>query len=317
MMKKIGCILVLMLLLGIFVGCQEETMPSFGSTGETAGIHTTAAPSLPAEQQNNLLGLPMLSQERMALIENYGELQGLLGADWPQFRDVAPGKDSIRYYGSFILKDGAGNERTYDILYVPYPDIAVPTQINLRGAIFRSEYAFVLYAFSFRENPYEGIGRRYSSFQPLWEFVNPDPESGWQGIGDDVIAYALALHRQYEAVVEDNEPLSPPTGEEYERLRVQASWLLCTGSLSDFDNIDRTQRYYGRFQGMDVFYSARGMAGIPEGNKIIGNEVFAGTGYKLYIQKDSTFYTLENAYAIGLISDDTMTQIAQIHNQHE
>ena len=67
---------------------------------------------------------------------------------------------------------------------------------------------------------------------------------------------------------------------------------------------------------MDVFYSALGMAGIPEGKKTIGNENFAGTGYRLIVQKDNAIYALEDAYALGIITDEILTQIALIHNQY-
>ena len=240
-MRKCYCLVMLLIILCIFVGCEPEVSPT--SPTVDSKVPESSAPDNNLDVQTNSLGLPMLSQERMALIETYGQRLGLLGEKWPTFRDVSAGRDSIRYYGSFVITNGDGIETVYDIVYVPYPEILVPTKVNLRGEEFYSEYAFGLYAFQFYYPSYEGmIGVRYASFKPLWTLVNPGVEWARAEISDEVIAQAAAIHLQYEAAVKDDKYRDVPVGEEYEKQRVLALGLLCTGTLVDLEN-QVTTRY--------------------------------------------------------------------------
>ena len=327
MMKKY-CIWLTLLLLCICAGC-DGNFPSLTEPSEEYSPRETAStsvkpsdtsavigPTIPTTEpdwqpQLNLLGLPMLSQERMALIEYYGLINGMLGDAWPKFRDVGPGRDGIRYYGSFCVSNEMG-ETVYDILYVPYPDIPIATQINLQGHVFYSRYAFALYAFSFRPYSGNGIGYRTGSFYPLWTFLSADAENDDTGLDAYVLSTAAELHRRYENAVDDGKYQSPPVGEEYERLSVESAWLLCTGQV---ERNSRHYRYYGKFQGIDVFYKAN--SGIPEGDTAIGNEVFTGSNYSLIVQISHTFYQLQEAYALGLVNDEVLAQIAEAHNRYE
>lgn len=319
-MRNYRVFLILVICIFILTACQNDVpqMPSSSRSTidplPTWPLPTQMHPTQPTVQEpENPDLLSILSQERMALIELYGKQNGMLGDYWPRFRDLAPGKDGLRYYGSFTITDGNGITRRYDIIYVPYPDLVVPTSLSLQGNIFESDYAFCLYAFCFHEYQYEGIGHRYAEFIPLVQLFT-------KGLGnevsipDSIIVRAAWFHRQCEIVVKTNNHISLPTGEEYERMRVQATWILATGRLPAFDDPTAGHRYYGKLNGCDVFYI--GGAGIPEANKVIGNEIFQGGGYKIIVCKNNTFYSLEETYDLGIIDDEALSQLAQIHNHY-
>lgn len=309
-MRIVALLTAMLLFICICVGCMMlESATSGSSTEAPSNSGTTGVPHPTTTVGREAQGLPMLTQDRMALIEAYWE-NYCDGVNVQKFRDPEKGKDGIRYYGSYTVKEWDGTQVTCDILYVPFPELAVPTTVELQGYRFSGRYGFALYTFTLYTGKDGEIGMRWANFAPLPDAVKAPEKSSGQGIDDAVIAYAFELHQRYEDMVGKQQTVNTPVGEAYERQRVRAAWLHCFGFLPDFDDPQAKQRYYGRYHGMDVFYYAGiGSPGVAVSEKI-GNETFANGPFVLRVYIDGCIYDLRDAYAAGLVSDDTLSKIA-------
>lgn len=321
-MRKLVLVSMLFLILyscsgcGVLLNLHSVENGSTSSTDLPPTSISSEAPQPTATIPVDTQTLPMLTQERMALIEAYWDSYcGGRSAD-QSFCDPEPGKYGMRYYGSITRENWKGDTIVYDIVYIPFPDIEVSASIDLRGFTFDGHRcAFGLYIFALHTGFDNEIGMRWASFEPLHKMVNAD---SWSDMDDEILAYAAQLHRQYEGLThQSNGTWAPPVGEEYEHQRVQAAWLHCFGFQPDFENSQDHQRYYGKFDGYDVFYCYSGGAPGVYTQIVIGNEVFVNGPFTLLVYKYGCIYTLEEAYELGMISAEVLSQIAQIHNQFE
>ena len=285
-MKRLPSLLLILCILFSIAGCESKGKPSFG-----------------------ISDVPQLSQERKAAILNKVKNWGF--AEDLDFANPARGKDGIRYYGSYSYETSWGPIKTCDYIYIPCGSMTVATQLDFGGNVFRSPNAFGLYVYS----TYESGGKTYDSLHsiafPMYTDVQLDEESAAQ------ISYALQLHNAYEYWIHGSVLTEmPQIPKQKEQMRVNAVWLIYSGSIRDFFDSEKPGGYgdyWGTFDGYDVFF----YEGVAQAVTTIyvGNVEFShGCAFTIILHKDGKFCNIQHAYETGRISDET---VAAIHDSQK
>ncbi len=138
-----------------------------------------------------------------------------------------------------------------------------------------------------------------------------------------------------EAVLQDQNPAAqtPPTTTQRptdvaadmlteEKIQeIEQAWLASMGELPQWyiDLQGRPAagiRYYGTYNGFDILF--KGTAVGADTTKTIGGVSFTySNSFVLYAYADGVFYELEEAYADGLISQESLKAAADIHLGYE
>lgn len=91
------------------------------------------------------------------------------------------------------------------------------------------------------------------------------------------------------------------------------------GPWYDFNDPATTMsewRYYGEFEGYDVLFQAT-MLDMIEVKTIAWQNFAHGSSFVLYAYRNGSFTKLEDAYAKGMLSAESICDIAVIHFQHQ
>ena len=75
-------------------------------------------------------------------------------------------------------------------------------------------------------------------------------------------------------------------------------------------------RYYGEYEGYDILFNATPLDMI-ETKTIAGQNLVHGSAFHIYVYRNGNFTKLEDAYAKGMLSAESVCDIAVIHMQHE
>lgn len=291
------------------------TVPTTKPTDPIATIYPTV-PTVPTEPSSTATApieyppeiTQVLDSGRMQLIKDSWAAKNMTGFDENlQFCNPGSGVDGIRFYGSYTKVSYSGETIRYDILYVPCQALPVASQLTFAGHTFRSWNGFGLYVFSSR---YMGITDSYmKSFYPLADCVN---ENGVSMIEEEVLATALQMHNIYESLIYGSVLTQmPEENPADDLLRAKAAWLLLTGEVPEFDE-KSNPRYYGSFHGYHIIFHDIGLCAVQ--TRTIGGETFSHYNrFELYAVKDWTFYSLEEVFDQGLVSQEDIVQLAKIH----
>lgn len=277
----------------------------------TALAGCTPVPELPADLPQISLpaDLPQPSKDRVELIETEWK-NSVRNTHLGSQKFYQGGtKDGIRYYGSYEIPNPdysevhGGDPTVYNLLYIPYPELAVPSEITLYGHTFRSRTAFCLFVFSSRDLGYMVM----SVFHPFNDYV--DHAMSNQYINDGFLSKALQLHNTYEELIYgsalDELPEWNATTDEMKMQELEAAWFMRNGTTSDF-------QHYGRFDDCDILF-VRGELTVMSGIEIAGETFSYHSSFGLLAYKDGEFRSLKKAYEEGLVSRESIAAIAQVH----
>lgn len=243
--------------------------------------------------------LPQPDAERAELVEAYLQRN----ADYygfPEgmtFCDVENRVDGIRYYGSYQYD----SHYIVDILYIPCMTLDVPSRyITTDGYDFISHNAFTLVVY-FRYP-------RYDHFQPF-SYAPQIPEEQRNAL----LSQIVKIHNSYEKLFYGSILTTlPKVDADKEYARVQAAWLAQSSIVCDFEGT-YAKDYWGSFDGWDIFLDWG--VGLAETTHVIAGHAFTfGSACTIYAHKDGSFYRLQEAYAQGLISAETIGHIADPNN---
>lgn len=313
-----GLICTLALIIGImhipYGSFQAGVSPTHTSNNRPTDTFTTVPtyPTLPT-MPSSTFGPPIyppdldMDLERIALIEDSWAKENKAGfAQNMKFCHAAAGVDGIRHYYSFMKEDYKGQNQRYDILYIPCQAMPVATEFTFSGHTFRSRNGFGLYVFSSQH--LEALDVTLNLFIPLVEYINSST------IEETALLVSVQMHNLYEeelygSFLKEMPKVDPAD----DLLRLKAAWLVNFGQVPAFE--DATDlRYYGTFSGYAIVFEPTNL--MVEQTQTIGGERFTHTSsFVLYAIKEWRLYLLEDVYAQGLISQENIVQLAQIHRE--
>ena len=104
---------------------------------------------------------------------------------------------------------------------------------------------------------------------------------------------------------------------EEKKKEISRAWLIDKKEILDWDD-DDDFRYYGNYDGYDMFYYAPLMASIHATHeyKIAGETFIDGKPFRLTAYRNGKFYDMneiEVLYLIGLISRKSLVSMAETH----
>lgn len=119
---------------------------------------------------------------------------------------------------------------------------------------------------------------------------------------EEVIAYALQIHNLYEKARYGYVIGSMPyISKDQEYMYRQAQWLAHFGTIADFEDPDSLYRYYGTFEGYDIYFAVH-TAGTGTGRRLpLGQITFShdgSYGFTMYAIKGGRLYYLSDIYAM-------------------
>lgn len=243
--------------------------------------------------------LPQPAEERMLEIQSVWD-RSAASRGFPEgitFCDVSSNVDGIRYYGSYQYSNWNDKWITCDLLYIPCSTLGVSSRyITFDGMDFISHNAFALVVY------HSGY------FYPLRHMPSLAEEERIA-----LMNQALQIHQTYEkwfygSVLTQTSYISP----DKEYARVQAAWLAQSSIVCDFEGT-YAKDYWGSFDGWDIFLDW-GVALAETTHVIAGHAFTFGSACTIYAHKDGSFYRLQEAYAQGLISAETIGHIADPNN---
>ncbi len=307
-MKKLTCILLSTLLLISLAGCQSSQ--KHNETTVTKPTVTEPAVTQPSIPKPDVLEL---DAERQNLIQSewHESHQARCGfTNDVAFCDLENRVDGIRYYGSFTRENYDGQVLTFDILYIPCESLPVASQFTIGEHTLRSRTGFGLYVFVSQH--LSSLDITMNTFYPLANYVNS--ETGAPTIESDVLAVAVKMHSAYETYLYGSELSELPEEDPADSLlRLKAAWLLNRGTVPTFGERFGS-RYYGTFGGYEIVFEPGQLTWVE--TQVIGGESFTYSySFQLYAYKDWKFHKLKDVYDGGLISQDDIAEIAQIHRE--
>ena len=291
---------------------QVGVSPTHTSNNRPTDIFTTVPtyPTLPT-MPSSTFGPPIyppdldMDLDRIALIEDSWAKENKAGfAQNMKFCHAAAGVDGIRHYYSFMKEDYKGQNQRYDILYIPCQALPVATEFTFSGHTFRSRNGFGLYVFSSQH--LEALDVTLNLFIPLVEYINSST------IEETALLVSVQMHNLYEeelygSFLKEMPKVDPAD----DLLRLKAAWLVNFGQVPAFEDV-RGPRYYGTFSGYAIVFEQTNLTVVQ--TQTIGGQSFThGYSFVLYAIKDWQLYLLEDVYAQGLISQEDIVQLAQVH----
>ena len=91
------------------------------------------------------------------------------------------------------------------------------------------------------------------------------------------------------------------------------------GPWYDFNDPDTKYndwRYYGELEGYDIMFQSLPLDMI-ETKTVAGQNFVHGSMFQIYAYRNGSFTKLEDAYSKGMLSAESICDIAVIHMQHE
>ncbi len=193
-----------------------------------------------------------------------------------------PENGNVRYYGTFGDRDVIFYQHEYGSL-----------EFELAGFTFTGDEPFSIYLVG--ENSASNLRQavQYGKFSE--QYV----EEIWEA----------HTNRAYQQ----------PTSEKKEHIKKKV--LFNRGVLlewCDDEDYDNHTRYYGSYDGYDVFYECPPANYGTSGTTYIGEYGFRNSGYFwIFAYKDGTLIPLEDAYEAGIISDKSMARICDVHLRYD
>lgn len=305
--------------------CREEPtyVPTYpGHEGTTPNLAPTVPTltTVPDAQPNDPVGTTYpdfdfadlhMDGERVKLIEETWAEKTWFGfSEYMKFCNPESGVDGIRYYGSFTKEKNDGQIMTYDILYIPCKTLPVASQFTFDGHTFRSWNGFGLYVFYSKHMG--SLDMTMNVLNPLSLYLEEGTDAST--IEEDVLLKAAQMHENYERMFYGSVLTEMPKEDPIDDLlRLKATWLLNVGNVPTFKSAF-AERYYGTFSGYDIVFMPTSLMWVE--TQTIGGESFThSSSFVIYAVKDWQIYRLEDVYEQGLISQENIAQLAQIHRE--
>ena len=117
----------------------------------------------------------------------------------------------------------------------------------------------------------------------------------------------------------DPDPDSDSELDNEEKAKLEEDWFKLKGEPLEWWDFENGQyegaRYYGTFNGYIIFFVEHPSIGATiDADRGVGDFIFYHSGnFQIYAYKSGEFYTLEEAYRNGLLSDNQIEKIYNIH----
>lgn len=244
--------------------------------------------------------LPKLSDSTQSdLLHWWERARKHLTYDAPaDFCDLTTKEDGLRYYGSFQSGD-----TEIHLIFVPCPELDIPTQLNFGDKLFTHRTGFVLYG-AIYSDLYDGVVS-YHPLEQLQSFELPKVN----------IAKALSIHKAYERQLYGSVLSKQDVGRETTEMEeLKGTLFAYCGYLSEVSDAPHVRGipYLGLHDGY-LTAPYVGLVTMPAYSQIkIGNYAFNGTtSFRMIGIKDGAIYNLKELYEEGKISDTSLAQIEE------